>query len=236
MICRTCLRRAAGFSSSRPAIRLLTRSSISSSASTATSGLAPSVRGAFFTTTIRVRNAASATSSSSNSTATELTPVIPTSEEAAAAAATAAAEKPALSSCKAGTKLAGLNYLKGRNDPEALEDHEYPAWLWNCLEVQKKAATDEDADALDEFSKSRKVRRLAAKRQRTLEAKILASGDMEALAPKIPLVKQTINLLVGEGQGLPDALQAAEKREELRVAMRKDRKSKIKESNYLKTM
>ncbi|KAK3362153.1 mitochondrial ribosomal protein L37-domain-containing protein [Lasiosphaeria ovina] len=233
MICRTCLRRAAGFSSSR----LATPSSISSSTPTATSGLAPSARGAFFTTSIRMRNPASATSSSS-STAAELTPVIPTSDEAAAtaAAAAAAAEKPALSSCKAGTKLAGLNYLKGRNDPEALEDHEYPAWLWNCLEVQKRAATDEDADALDEFSKSRKVRRLAAKRQRTLEAKILASGDMEALAPKIPLVKQTINLPVGEGQGLPDALQAAEKREELRVAMRKDRKSKIKESNYLKTM
>jgi len=31
-------------------------------------------------------------------------------------------------------------------------------------------------------------------------------------------------------------MEAADKREELRKALRKDRKAKIKESNYLKTM
>ncbi len=74
------------------------------------------------------------------------------------------------------------------------------------------------------------------KRQRKLEAKLLESGDIEALAPKIPLQHQTINLPGSEGAGVEDALLAAEKREELRRAMRKDRRAKIKEANYLKSM
>jgi large subunit ribosomal protein L54 len=86
------------------------------------------------------------------------------------------------------------------------------------------------------LAKSRKQRRLAAKRQRQLEAQIFASGDLEALAPKIPLQQQSVNL-PGSGSGsVEDALLAAEKREELRQAMRKERKAKIKESNYLKSM
>ena len=74
------------------------------------------------------------------------------------------------------------------------------------------------------------------KRQRKLEAKLLESGDIEALAPKIPLQQQTINLPGSEAGGIEDALLAAEKREELRRAMRKDRRAKIKEANYLKSM
>jgi large subunit ribosomal protein L54 len=38
------------------------------------------------------------------------------------------------------------------------------------------------------------------------------------------------------GGAVEDALFAAGKREELRKAMRKERKSKIKEANYLKSM
>lgn len=54
--------------------------------------------------------------------------------------------------------------------------------------------------------------------------------------PKVPLPAQSINLPSG-GQGkLDDILAAASKRDELRRALRKDRKAKIKESNYLKTM
>lgn len=86
------------------------------------------------------------------------------------------------------------------------------------------------------IAKSKKQRRLAAKRQRLLEAKILASGDLEALAPKIPLQQQTVNLPAGEDGSVDSAVHASDKREELRKAMRKERKAKIKEANYLKSM
>jgi large subunit ribosomal protein L54 len=86
------------------------------------------------------------------------------------------------------------------------------------------------------IAKSKKQRREAAKRQRKLEAQLLASGNLEALAPKIPLQQQSINLPGEEGGGLEDALQAAEARRDLKRAMRKERRAKIKESNYLKSM
>lgn len=54
------------------------------------------------------------------------------------------------SSCPPGTVLNGLNYFKGKTDPVALPDNEYPEWLWSCLDVTKVAA-EEDADAGDEF-------------------------------------------------------------------------------------
>ncbi|OAA68601.1 ribosomal protein l37, mitochondrial [Niveomyces insectorum RCEF 264] len=200
-------------------------------------------RSAYFSTTSPVRKAASTAPAASSPT-----PSPPPDQLAAETAGddgtphaegTAEAE---LSSCPAGTVLTGLNYLKGQTDPVALRDDEYPPWLWNCLEVMKKATTDEEADAGDEFSKSKKQRRMAAKRQRDFEAKILASGDLTALAPKIPLQHQSINLPVVDAAGggsaldLDNALLAAAKRKELRVAQRKERRAKIKESNYLRSM
>ena len=86
------------------------------------------------------------------------------------------------------------------------------------------------------IAKSKKQRRLAAKRQKTLEAKLLAEGNLEALAPKIPLPQQSINLPGEEGSSVEENIAAANKREELRKAMRKERKAKIKEANYLKSM
>jgi hypothetical protein len=85
-------------------------------------------------------------------------------------------------------------------------------------------------------AKSKKQRRLAAKRQRAAQARLLAEGNLAALAPKIPVQQQTINL-PGNEDGTPEgALAAVAAREELRQAMRKERKAKIKESNYLKSM
>lgn len=85
-------------------------------------------------------------------------------------------------------------------------------------------------------AKSAKQRRIAAKRQRALEAQMLATGNLEALAPKIPLQQQSINLPGSSDGSVEDALVAVAKREELRKAMRKERKAKIKEQNYLKSM
>jgi large subunit ribosomal protein L54 len=74
------------------------------------------------------------------------------------------------------------------------------------------------------------------KRQRQIEAKLLAQGDLSALAPKIPIQQQSINLPGAENASLAENIEAADKREELRRAMRKERRAKIKESNYLKSM
>ncbi|KAK9770625.1 putative Mitochondrial ribosomal protein L37-domain-containing protein [Seiridium cardinale] len=149
----------------------------------------------------------------------------------------AAEPKPSLSTCPEGTVLSGLNYLKNKTDPVALADDAYPEWLWKCLDVTvKKSDEGENADAEAEFSKSKKQRRLAAKRQRALEARLLAEGNLEALAPKIPLQQQSINMPANVEGTSDGALAAVAAREELRKAMRKERKAKIKESNYLKSM
>ncbi|KAG5979766.1 hypothetical protein E4U55_004768 [Claviceps digitariae] len=137
--------------------------------------------------------------------------------------------------CVEGTVLTGLNYLKGGHDPVAKKDEEYPEWLWSCLNVMKKANAAQE-DAGDEFSKSKKQRQIAAKRQKTTEARLIAEGNLEALAPKIPIQQQSINLPGEEGGSMLDAIAAAEKRQELKRAMRKERKAKIKEDNYLKSM
>lgn len=66
-------------------------------------------------------------------------------------ASTTSEEAVSRSSCPPGTVLNGLNYFKGKTDPVALPDNEYPEWLWSCLDVTKGSAAEEDADAGDEF-------------------------------------------------------------------------------------
>ena len=53
-----------------------------------------------------------------------------------------AVERPP-SSCPAGTKLNGLNYFKNKPDIVALEDSEYPEWLWSLLDDAKKQSKSE---------------------------------------------------------------------------------------------
>lgn len=52
----------------------------------------------------------------------------------------AAVERPP-SSCAAGQKMNGLNYFKNKPDVVALEDAEYPEWLWSLLDDSKKNKT-----------------------------------------------------------------------------------------------
>ncbi|KAL5614467.1 hypothetical protein BROUX41_004572 [Berkeleyomyces rouxiae] len=147
-----------------------------------------------------------------------------------------AASSTPVSSCPAGTVLKGLNFINGKQDPVAEPDEAYPAWLWKCLEVKERVKDESEDLAAIEFSKSKKQRRIAAKKARQIEADMLASGDMSALAPKIPLHEQSINLPGSEDGSFEDALEAADARSQLKKALRKDRKAKIKEANYLKTM
>ncbi|KAK9463441.1 mitochondrial 54S ribosomal protein mL54 [Lipomyces oligophaga] len=51
------------------------------------------------------------------------------------------------SSAPAGTRLTGLNILKGKEDPEAFPDDQYPQWLWDLLDPEaQKARLDADPE------------------------------------------------------------------------------------------
>ena len=87
-----------------------------------------------------------------------------------------------------------------------------------------------------EKAKSKKERKQAAKRKRALEAKLLAEGNIDALAPKVPLHEQSINLHDKEDGSIDYNIEAVQERKSLKRAMRINRKAKIKEANYLKSM
>ena len=53
------------------------------------------------------------------------------------------------SSCPAGTVLKGLNFYKDKQDPVAMADEEYPAWLWGVLDKGKGGA-EAKGGAVDE--------------------------------------------------------------------------------------
>ncbi|WWC59499.1 mitochondrial 54S ribosomal protein mL54 [Kwoniella dejecticola CBS 10117] len=66
------------------------------------------------------------------------------SSSSAASSSTSSSPKPKKSSkvasaAPAGTKLTGLSILKDKPDPVALEDDQYPAWLWTLLDDTSKA-------------------------------------------------------------------------------------------------
>ncbi|KAK4511969.1 uncharacterized protein ATC70_003968 [Mucor velutinosus] len=42
------------------------------------------------------------------------------------------------SSAPKGTVLKGIQYLKDKQDPVALDDSEYPEWLWDLLDEKKQ--------------------------------------------------------------------------------------------------
>lgn len=50
------------------------------------------------------------------------------------------------SSVPAGTVLKGLNFMKNKQDPVALADHEYPPWLWTVLNQRGDATSNAAGD------------------------------------------------------------------------------------------
>lgn len=57
-----------------------------------------------------------------------------------------------MSGTPAGTKLKGLNYIKNKSEVFAMEDHEYPDWLWGLLdEVNSKSKADGGLDVTSKF-------------------------------------------------------------------------------------
>jgi large subunit ribosomal protein L54 len=59
---------------------------------------------------------------------------------------------------------------------------------------------------------------------------------LSALIPKIPLQQQTIDLPSNQDGTVQGAVEAVGARGDLKKAMRRERRSKIKENNYLKSM
>ena len=49
--------------------------------------------------------------------------------------------------------MKGLNFMKNKQDPVALEDEEYPGWLWGVLEEVKssRGKSDTESDEGDLF-------------------------------------------------------------------------------------
>jgi len=79
-------------------------------------------------------------------------------------------------------------------------------------------------------AKSKKQRRLAAKALRKQQM-----ANPEAMVPKVPLHEQTVDLPAGDGS-IEGAISAAAAREDLTKSLRRNRRSLIKEANFLKSM
>ncbi|KAG9197182.1 hypothetical protein G6514_002205 [Epicoccum nigrum] len=220
MICRTCQRASRAL----PTRRFLstTRTAFNAAATPISSAAQPTPR--------QPNDSPAATSTSAAQPfSAPLTPApSPALEKNAAKVAEKKAAPLVKSSVPVGTPLKGLNFEKNKQDPVAKADEEYPSWLWTILQRQEDKG---DVSAVgDLFSKSKKQRRVAAKRLRKEQAL-----NPELLAPKVPLYEQTIDLPAGDG-GLEGAVQAAGARGELNKAMRDKRRAGIKEANFLKAM
>ncbi|KIV92050.1 hypothetical protein PV10_06524 [Exophiala mesophila] len=124
------------------------------------------------------------------------------------------------SSVPGGAELKGLGYTKAQPVIKAMEDDEYPDWLWGLLEQGNKAPGETKVD-LSAMTKKQRAR--WDKAQEKIRAK---------MPVKIPLHEQSMDLT----QPGDDAITSLKRRQEItkskRVANRKD----IRESNFLKTM
>lgn len=68
--------------------------------------------------------------------------------------------------------MKGLNFIKGKSDPLAMEDHEYPDWLWRILEKKKsteEAAMDADIYCMFSLKPAKTFPRLLIRRNLRLE-------------------------------------------------------------------
>ncbi|KAL9054956.1 MAG: hypothetical protein Q9162_003811 [Coniocarpon cinnabarinum] len=221
MICARCLRRATSLLSTTTSASQIATSrsarSLTSSALLRDSKTA-SPNAATQSTPQRERPAATSTSAAQPFSAKDT----PSPSTVGTSSSPAASDPPPTpKSCVlAGTPLRGLNYMKNGSDPIALEDHEYPDWLWTLLDEPK--STEAAADTKDPrlFAKSARSRRAANKRARKAA---MEKGEGEEL--QVPIYEQSVDLEGGE-----------EERRELSRRMREKRRQGIKERNFLSSM
>ncbi|KKZ66759.1 hypothetical protein EMCG_07591 [[Emmonsia] crescens] len=137
-----------------------------------------------------------------------------------------------MSGTPAGTKLKGLNYIKNKPEVFAMEDHEYPDWLWGLLdEVNSRSKADGglDVTAMNKKQRIRHERKMAAR----------AASQPR----KIPLHEQAVDITpanaVPQAQS-PEFLEAAASsvntRSQITKSAREARRKSIKEANFLRGM
>ncbi|RAK84077.1 hypothetical protein BO79DRAFT_240729 [Aspergillus costaricaensis CBS 115574] len=141
----------------------------------------------------------------------------------------AAVERPP-SSCAAGQKMNGLNYFKNKPDVVALEDAEYPEWLWSLLDDSKKNKTATggvDPSTLNKKQRKRYEKKMAAR--------------AATLPPQIPIHHHATDITPAayNADAIPaDVLEAAaeslDKRTEIRRSAREARRKGIREDNFLR--
>ncbi|KAL5001213.1 mitochondrial ribosomal protein L37-domain-containing protein [Aspergillus recurvatus] len=142
--------------------------------------------------------------------------------------ATKPVERPP-SSCPAGTPLAGLNYFKNKPDVVALEDSEYPEWLWSLLDTANKEAKKGGVDPST----------LNKKQRKRYEKKMAARAA--TLPVQIPIHHQATDITPGPynrdgkapGDLLQEAAESQEKRSEITKSAREARRKAIREANFL---
>lgn len=141
MICHRCLRAAARSSTTSQTLRPMNQRLFSRTATTSQTPISPNVA------TQSTPSPAPTSSSHQPPTATSTSAAQPFSAHQTPSGIKAKKERaPPIprSSAPAGTVLRGLNIIKGKQDPLALKDEEYPAWLWQLL-VEKKGQEDKNA-------------------------------------------------------------------------------------------
>ncbi|KAJ5692214.1 hypothetical protein N7462_001637 [Penicillium macrosclerotiorum] len=135
------------------------------------------------------------------------------------------------SSCPAGTKMSGLNYFKNKPDVIAMEDSEYPDWLWDLLgDASKQSKTDKggvDVSTLNKKQRKRYEKKLAA-RTGPIAPKIPAHHHADDITPA------SYNRTAPAEDNLAEATEGLGKRQEVIKSAREARRKAIKESNFLR--
>ncbi|KAL4882769.1 mitochondrial ribosomal protein L37-domain-containing protein [Aspergillus karnatakaensis] len=133
------------------------------------------------------------------------------------------------SSCAPGTPLYGLNYFKNKPDIVALEDSEYPEWLWSLLDESSKSAKKGGVDpsTLNKAQRKKYDRRMAERQSK--------------LPPVIPVHHQATDLTpapynrTGEAPDpITEAAESLDKRAEIKKSARVARRKAIREDNFLR--
>ncbi|RHZ65345.1 mitochondrial 54S ribosomal protein mL54 [Aspergillus thermomutatus] len=149
----------------------------------------------------------------------------------------------------AGTKLNGLNYFKNKPDVFALEDSEYPDWLWELLDDSSKAKKEGGVDPSSMFFffalvcgevRANAVPPALNKKQRKRYEKKMAARAA-TLPPQIPVHHHATDItpaqynLEGASEDLVAlAAESIEKRTEITKSARDARRKAIREANFLR--
>ena len=155
------------------------------------------------------------------------------------------------SSCIAGSRMTGLNYFKNKPDVLALDDSEYPEWLWSLLDggkSEKKGGVDPNSMLLPFFPPplwvvylgftliSLTVTALNKAQRKRYDKKMAARAA--TLPPKIPVHHHATDITPAQEDASKDLLSRAaeslEKREDITKSARDARRKAIREANFLR--